>query len=79
MKQIGIPHNTEMLPSSWDLLEQYFYEDEGLVYIDTEAVISHLLNMTDKEFFYWGEYLNEKAKQRQTQYKGPHQVFQENV
>ena len=43
MKQIGIPHNTEMLPSSWDLVEQYFYEDEGLVYIDTEAVIRHLV------------------------------------
>ena len=54
MKQIGITHNTEMSPFSWDLVEQYFYEDEGLVYIDTEAVISHLLNMTDKEFFYWG-------------------------
>ena len=44
MKHIGIPHNTEMLPSSWDLVEQYFYEDAGLVYIDTEAVIRHLVN-----------------------------------
>ncbi len=43
MKQIGIPHNTEMSPFSWDLVERYFYEDEGLVYIDTEAVIRHLV------------------------------------
>ena len=65
MKQIGITHNREMLPSSWDLVEQYFYEDEGLVYIDTEALISHTLNMTDDEFIKWGDYLNEKAKRLQ--------------
>ena len=38
MKQIGITRNT-----GWDLVEQYFYEDMGLVYIDTEAVIKHLV------------------------------------
>ena len=43
VKQIDITHNTEMLPSFWDLLEHYFYEDEGLVYIDTEAVIRYLV------------------------------------
>ena len=43
MKQIGIPQITEMSPLSWDLVERYFYEDVGLVYIDTEAVIRHLV------------------------------------
>ena len=43
MKQIGIPHNTEILPSYWNLVEQYFYDDVGLIYIDTEAVIKHLV------------------------------------
>ena len=43
MKQIGIPHITEVIPFSWDLVERYFYEDEGLIHIDTEAVIKHLV------------------------------------
>ena len=38
MKQIGITKNTD-----WDLVEGYFYEDVGLIYIDTEAVINHLV------------------------------------
>ena len=38
MKQTGITRNTD-----WDLVEQYFYEDVGLIYIDTEAVIKHLV------------------------------------
>ena len=47
MKHIGIPHNTEMSPFSWDIVERYFYEDEGLIHIDTEAVIRHLVNRKD--------------------------------
>ena len=58
MKQIGIPHNTEMLPSSWDLVEQYFYEDTGLIHIDTEGVIEHLLKETENT--------NDTTKQYQT-------------
>ena len=58
MKQIGIPHNTEKLPFSWDIVERYFYEDEGLVYIDTEGVIEHLLKETENT--------NDTTKQYQT-------------
>ena len=58
MKQIGNTHNTEMLPSCWDLVEQYFYEDEGLIHIDTEGVIEHLLKETENT--------NDTTKQYQT-------------
>ena len=55
---MSILENTEMLPFSWDLVEQYFYEDEGLVYIDTEGVIEHLLKGTENT--------NDTTKQYQT-------------
>ena len=58
MKQIGIPHNTEMSPSCWDLVEQYFYDDVGLIHIDTEGVIEHLLKGTENT--------NDTTKQYQT-------------
>ena len=58
MKQIGIPHNTEKLPSCWDLVEQYFYEDTGLIHIDTEGVIEHLLKGRENT--------NDKTQQYQT-------------
>ena len=47
MKQIGIPHNTEMLPSCWDPVEQYLYEDTGLIHIDTEGVIKHFIKVRE--------------------------------
>ncbi len=58
MKQIGITHNTEMSPFSWDLVERYFYEDEGFIHIDTEGVIEHLLKGTENT--------NDTTKQYQT-------------
>ena len=58
MKQIGIPHNTEMSPFSWDLVEQYFYEDTGLIHIDTEGVIEHLVKGKENT--------NDTTKQYQT-------------
>ena len=53
-----ILENTEMLPSCWDLVEQYFYEDTGLIHIDTEGVIEHLLKGTENT--------NDTTKQYQT-------------
>ena len=79
MKQIGITHNREMLPSSWDSndrqeemrkqMEQDFYDDVGLIYIDTEGVIKHLIK---------GEEDYEETRP-ETEWKGPEPSWQENV
>ena len=55
---MSILENTEMSPSCWDLVEQYFYEDTGLIHIDTEGVIEHLLKGTENT--------NDTTKQYQT-------------
>ena len=55
---MSILENTEMSPFSWDLVEQYFYDDVGLIHIDTEGVIEHLLKGTENT--------NDTTKQYQT-------------
>ena len=69
MKELGITHNTEMLPSYWNLVEQYFYDDVGLIYIDTEGVIKHFIK---------GEEHYEENRP-ETEWKGPEPSWQENV
>ena len=78
---MGILDNTE---NSNQKMTSHFYDDYEYFYddytsINTEGVINHLLNMSDEEYFYWGEYLNEKVQRLQIKSTGTQQVFQENL
>lgn len=50
-------------------MEQDFYDDVGLIYIDTEGVIKHLIK---------GEEDYEETRP-ETEWKGPEPSFQKNI